>query len=189
MAKKSQKLAFAPEVVVYTTLRLAGAPKEMIALQAQGEAVEISEENPTPLLMAAFEIVHKISPEAVLRLKTGERVLLFNHQTAPVLRDKDIIGKFSAFGERETKNLSRKFVRELTLNLEEIWREAKNDDFFKTLEKAIKKVQKSVKPAMITTVVGKAPALLFLLTQHGLRGKTGEIWYQENLSSVPEKIT
>jgi hypothetical protein len=41
----------------------------------------------------------------------------------------------------------------------------------------------------VTTLIGKAPPLLFLLAQHLLYGKTGEIWYQESSTSKTIKIT
>jgi len=196
MTHKSQTTAIAPETIVYMQLKvpsdiptgdsLSDVINERISLEAQGEAVEISEEYPIPILMAAFDIVHRVSPEMVLRLKSGKRVLLFEHWGVPVLRDKEIhvindIWKH----ERE----SEEFTPELVINLGAIWKEIGKENDLEAIKNALQEVEKLLKPSMVTTLIGKAPALLFLLTQHLLYGKTGEIWYQESSTSIPIRIT
>ena len=193
--KKKYNISSIPEAVIHRQLKLPSsmpptmsgvkALREDIALQAQGEAVEVSEEYSIPLLMIAFDVVHKISPEMVLRLKSGKRILLFDHWGRPILRDKDI---YAIHKITEPKN-KKAFVSELSINLEDIWKTTKGKDDLETIKKALKEIEKLIKPAMVTTLVGKAPALLFLLTQHLLYGETGEIWYQENKASPSVRIT
>lgn len=200
MTNKAQQNTVAiPQLVYYVQLELPAIMPasqvsfetllESITLQAQGEAVEISEESQIPFLMKVFDVAHRVSSEMVLRLKSGKRVLLFDHQSAPVLRDTSIIDRFINTSKHELKSNSKEFVQELVIGIEEIWAETKNDDYFKTIENTLKKINSMTMPSMITTLVGKAPALLFLLAQHKLQGKTGEIWYQENLVSAPVRIT
>jgi len=196
MAHKSQTIATAPEAIVYVQLKipsdipagdsLSDVINKKISLEAQGEAVEISEDYSTPILMTAFNIAHRVSPEMVLRLKSGKRILLFDHWGAPVLRDKNIhvIHKIT-----EHKK-SGGFIPELVIDLEDIWKKTNaEENDLEAIKNALQEVEKLIKPSMVTTLIGKAPVLLFLFTQHLLYGKTGEIWYQENSTSVPIKIT
>ena len=193
--KKSKLACTAPEAVIYTKLTLpASLPpgtsqretlRETITLQTQGEAVEVSEKYPIPLLMIAFDVVHRVSPEMVLRLNSGKRILLFEHWGSAVLRDEDI----EAIGKTSKEKKAKEFVPELIIDIGAIWkkRRAKEEDL-KAIENALGEIEKQIRPAMITTLIGKAPALLFLLVQHLLYGKTGEIWYQENAASNPIPI-
>jgi hypothetical protein len=197
MAQKSRTIATVPEAIVYVQLKipsdipagdsLSDVMNEKICLEAQGEAVEISEEYPTPILMAVFDVAHRVSPEMVLRLKSGKRVLLFDHWGVPVLRDKEIY-VIDEVGKHEKR--AAKFTQELVIDLEAIWKKANaEENDLEAIKSALQEVEKLLKPSMVTTLIGKAPALLFLLTQHLLYSKTGEIWYQENSASVPIKIT
>jgi len=199
MARKSQMVTIAPEAIVYTQLKipledipsaasLSEVVKEKISLEAQGEAVEISEEYPTPILMAAFDVVHRVSPEMVLRLKSDKRVLLFDHWGMPVLRDKEIY-VINESEKHKKESESGEFIPELVIDLEAIWKETGKEDDFEAIKKSLHTIKKIIKPSMVTTLIGKAPALLFLLTQHLLYGKTGEIWYQESSTSIPIRIT
>ena len=189
-----------PEVVIYTQLKLPSsipsktedieALRKNIALQVQGEAVEILENHLVPLLMISFDVIHRVSPEMVLRLNSGKRILLFDHWGADVFRDEDIyiINEAKIL---EKNNKSDKFCKELVINLEDIWNKEINNkkDELEATKKSLNKVKKLINPSITTTLIGKGPALIFLLTQHLLYGKTGEIWYQESLSSTPIKIT
>ena len=192
-------VTIAPEAIVYTQLKisledipsaasLSEAVKEKIFLEAQGEAVEISEEYPTPILMAAFDVAHRVSPEMILRLKSDKRVLLFDHWGMPVLRDKEIY-VINESEKHKKESESGEFIPELVIDLEAIWKETGKEDDFEAIKKSLHTIKKITKPSMVTTLIGKAPALLFLLTQHLLYGKTGEIWYQESSTSIPIRIT
>jgi hypothetical protein len=193
--RKKHKQISIPEAIAYTRLTLPfsiptdisqiKALRENITLQTQGEAIEVSEEYPIPLLMIAFDVVHQTSPEMVLRLNSGKRILLFDHWGTPVLRNKDI---YSVKTVTEHKK-SKKFTPELTIDLGTIWKKTDTkDDALRTIKDALQETEKLTKPAVVTTLVGKAPALLFLLVQHSLYGKTGEIWYQEKSTRASVKI-
>jgi len=195
MAQKSQTTATIPEAIVYVQVKipsdihaqdsLSDVMNEKISLEVQGEAVEISEEYPTPILMAAFDVVHKVSPEMVLQLKSGKRILLFDHWGAPVLRDKNV----HVIHKIKEHKKSSGFVPELIIDLEAIWKKANEEENdLEAIKNALQKVEKLLKPSMVTTLIGKAPALLFLLTQHLLYGKTAEIWYQESLAHTAIRI-
>jgi hypothetical protein len=199
MVHKQKTTTTVPEAIFYTQFKipldvsldipsgssLSDTIYERISLEVQGEPVEVSEEYPIPILMAIFDVVHKISPETVLRLKSGKRVLLFDHWGVPVLRDEDVyvIDEVEKY-EKESEG----FTPELAIDIEAIWKEIGKEDDFESIKKSLNEIKKLIKPSMVTTLIGKAPALLFLLTQHLLYGKTGEIWYQENSTSVPIRI-
>ena len=193
--EEKRKRPSASEAVVYTQLTLPfsvpadaahiKALRESIALQTEGEAVEVSEAYPTPLLMIAFDVAHQTSPEMILRLNSGERILLFDHRGVPALRDEDIY----LINETAEHKESEQFIPELTINLEAVWKKTgAAEDNPAVIESASAEVEKLTRPAMTTTLVGEAPALLFLLAQHSLYGKTGEIWYQEKATSVPVRV-
>lgn len=196
MVAKSKTTVAAPEVVVYTQLKLPSESykedalsdelADSILLKVQGEAVEASEDCPIPILMAAFSVIHKVSPEMILRLKNGRRILIFNHWGNPVIRDKDI----EVISEKIEHKKTAEFIPELVVDLESIWKKfGVEEDNSDAISKALREAAKSIKPAMITTLVGKAPALLFLLVQHMLYGKTAEIWYQESVTGKPINVT
>lgn len=196
MNSKKSKTFSIPEVVTYTKLvlplsipldseQIKTLRKEII-LQAEGEAVEVSEEYPIPLLMIALDAIHGVSPEMVLRLNSGTRVLIFDHWGKPILRDKDIFVINKATDYQEDKD----FIPELNIDLESIWKKVGvKEDNLKAIRSVLDEIKKLIHPTIITTLIGKAPALLFLLTQHLLYGKSGEIWYQEKLASTPIKIS
>jgi hypothetical protein len=165
--------------------------KEKILLEGQGEAVEISEEYPIPILMIVFDFIHRVSPEMVLRLKSGQRVLLFEHWGTPVLRDKDIcLIEKTRKDKKSSEKSSEEFIPELIIDLGKIWQETKTtENELESIKKALSTVEKLIKPSFVTTLVGKAPPLLFLFTQHLLYGRTGEIWYQESLTHSGIRIT
>ena len=194
--KKHTSTHAVPEAVIYTQLTLPSSVpvgvlqiedlRKTITLQIQGEAVEVHEKYPIPLLMIAFDIAHQISPEMVLRLNSGRRILLFDHWGSAVLRDEDID---DILGKTAKQKEPKEFAPELTIDIGAIWKkeDAEGDDL-KAVKKSLREIEKQIKPTMITTLIGRAPALLFLLVQHLLYGKTGEIWYQENATSNPMPI-
>lgn len=198
ITKKKHGAASIPEAIIYIQLTLPSSIpadmlqiedlRETLTLQAQGEAVEVSEEYPIPLLMIAFDVVHKTSPEMILRLNSGKQVLLFDHWNVPVLRDENI----QMIPEITASKKAERFTPELIINLDDIWEKThpKEKDDLEAVRNSLEKTEKVIRPAEVTTLIGnKAPALLFLLTQHLLYGKTREIWYQESLTSKPIKIT
>lgn len=189
-----------PEAIIYTHLKL---PLEisvgdslseelgkLILLEVQGEAVEVSEEYSLPILMAAFDIIHKVSPEMILISKSGKRVLIFEHWSKPMLRDEDIIAinETKTVIHKKEDEESQGFVAELIIDLTNIWKIGTQEDNLEAIKKALKKIETSIKPSMTVTLTGKAPVLIYLLAQHLLYGKTGEIWYQENLASQSIRI-
>jgi len=65
--------------------------KDNITLQIQGEAVELGEEENLENLLLALNIAYKFCPELVLKTKSGQKYLIFDHQARPILRDDNII--------------------------------------------------------------------------------------------------
>jgi len=178
------KLVFPANVSL--DLRSLESLREQIILQTQGEPVEVSENLEIPILMIVLDTIHHFSPEMVLKLETGERILIFDHQAVPVLREKEIVTNFCK--QKPEKN-DKEGTEELNLNLEEFWRKTKSESWTEKISEFLNKIQKALRPAAVTTLSGDVPALLFLLVQHQLYGLTGEIWYQENKPSRPLRIT
>lgn len=191
MIKKLQIATIVPEAIAYEKLKLplsvstktllSDKLSKSILLKIQGKAFEVSEEYPLPILMTIFGVAHKVSPEMILILKTGERVLLFDHWGMAMLKDKDIITITEAINYKKSE---KEFIQELIIDIESIWKEvgAEENDL-KAIGNVLKKIKALIKPSMITTLIGETPVLLFLLTQYLLYGQTKEIWYQKNQKS------
>lgn len=185
------------EAIAYTKIELPSITKfdteslksfwNKIVFQIQGESAEIEDKYSLPLLMISFDAIHKFSPEMVLKLQNGERFLIFDHQVMSVFRPDDVITEFSNNKKDETIQ-SKQYVPELCLNIEDIFNKISESDFKIRIKKSLEKIKNKIAPAEITTLIGKEPSLLFLLVQHLLYGKTGEIWYQEKETSTPIKI-
>lgn len=162
--------------------------RKNITLQVQGEAVEVSENYPIPILMILFDIAYRFCREMVLKLNSGQRIMIFDHQVVPVLRDNDIEDGVSAdLGANESNQ--KDYTDKILIDLEEIWKKYGIGDNFKSIINAVSEVKKYFAPSQLTILSGNAPALLFLLIQRELRGKTAEIWYRTNESDEAVKIT
>lgn len=181
-----------PAAIAYTEIvipkefragaRVFEAVREHVALQAQGEPAVIAEEYEVVLLMVVLDAIHHLAPELVLRTKGGRKILVYDHESVPLLRDSDIEEGFAKQAEHG-KEIAGAHTPNLTLNLEQLWRETGGD-----IERALRSVRTLIRPAETATLIGREPALLFLLVQHLLYGLAGEVWYQEDEGSQPSKI-
>lgn len=181
-----------PEIVFYKKLKLPQDYKnnssfiknlrKEISVQAQGEPVEMDESPELPILMVALDVVRKVSPEAALTFKSGERILLFDHQARKVLRPEDVniefVGDKQIRGRKSTK-------RSLTLNIESELRPFLKKGEELNLYKSYQKIKKTLKTAKTITLVGKKSKLLILLVQYLCYPLSKEIYYQENIKSQP----
>lgn len=193
MKKDTDIMNTVPQVVVYKRIdlppgimELSPELRESISLGAQGEAVEVEEDARVPLLMAVFQMAHKVSPEAVLKMSTGDRVLIFDHQAEPVIRDSDIIDQFAKNidGESETTGFE-----ELIFDLGKIWSENQNDNYLQSIEQSLKALNIQKIKTDKAVLLGDAPLLLFLLAQHELHGRAQAVFYKQSLNSKPIKIS
>jgi hypothetical protein len=179
-----QKISF-PQKIKYNEEFLDNFKKD-ITLQLQGEAIEISEENNLIALMMALDAAYKFSPETVLKLETGEKILIFNHQASLILRTDDIIVSF--IDEKIDKEKLSGYVESLEINIEEIWQKTKDENYLSRVKKCLDKIKKEIRPTFVITLTGKKPAIIFLLVQYMLYGIAGEIWHQEDKKSKAIKI-
>lgn len=159
--------------------------RDEILLKIQGEPTEVSEEGDIKGLLLALKIAYRVSPEMVLREKDGKRILIFNHQPIPVLRDKAIITKFAT----KERVIGEGFKRHLEIDLKKIWqRNKKEKDYLERISNSLKEIKKKIKPAEVATIIGKVPTILILLTFYLLERITGEIWYSETKEKKGVKI-
>lgn len=160
--------------------------QEEILLQSQGEAVEFDENSDIAALMAAFDTVHGVSPEAVLKVDGHGRFLIFEHREKPVLRSNDILADFS---NEKIKAKTGKLEKITEINIEEIWNgESEEKDYLKRIKKCLNKIKKEIVPAEAGVLIGSGPAILFLIAEHLLYGIAGEVWHQLNSKSEAVKI-
>lgn len=160
--------------------------QEEILLQAQGEAVEFDENSNIVALMAAFDTVHGVSPEAVLKVEGCGRFLIFEHREKPVLRSNDILADFS---NEKIEAKTEKLEKIIEINIEEVWNgESEEKDYFKRIKKSLNKIKKEIVPAEAVVLIGSGPAILFLVVEHLLYGMAGEVWHQLNNKSEAVKI-
>ncbi len=156
-----------------------------ICLQLQGEAAEIDESYPLPLLMKATHLIHQISPELILRLINGKRVLIYEHQVVPVIRPQDIDLRFIRWQRKKDMLRTKPRLNQLVINLEESWRQKKQttseqEDALEVIDQTLGAIINFVQPNNQTILVGQRPTLLFLLMQHFLYGLSNEVWLQQN---------
>lgn len=155
--------------------------RESVSIQVQGDAVELSENADLPTLMVALDVVRKVSPEAVLVLQSGEKILLFDHQLQAVLRPKDIITEF--VGEAVSK--SEPIKKSQKINIESEWKLTLKQRQGEVLRKAFESVRKKIKDSKVTTLIGSKPKALFLLAQYFAYPISKEIRYQEERGMQP----
>ncbi len=80
-------------------------------------------------------------------------------------------------------------MENLEINIGKIWQSLKKEkNFIKQIQRCLDKIKKEMRPAFAITLIGKEPAVLFLLVQYMLYGIVGEVWYQENEKSKAIKI-
>gem|GEM_PF-2032525 len=162
--------------------------RKNITLQIQGEAVEVGENYPVAVLMILFDIAYQLCPELVVRLNTGERILIFDHQSVPVLRDNDIITDVGA-GFSIFEFNKKKYADKINIDLGKIWEEQNKSDYLSAIKAAMGVAQKQFAPCQVAVLRGVAPIFLFLLVQRDFYGKSAEIWYEHGKSTEAIKIT
>lgn len=164
--------------------------KKNLILAIQGEAIEVSEEHPIPVLMILLDLARRFCPEMVLKLKNEKRVLIFDHWGKKVIREKNIIKIPQKIKNEKEKKFVQKFVPEIFIDPEALWRKnVSGKDDLEKIKKTLKKIKEIIKPCQCATLFGKGPVLLYLLSQYLLYGKAVEIWYQEEKNSQPIKIS
>ena len=154
-----------------------------LVLKIQGESIEIPEENNILILMKVLDIAHQFCPELVLKLKTGKKILIYEHQGRKVIRPNDVSIDFINYNNEKIKFEAQEYVEEQVIDIEKYSNEEKD------IKSCFKKIIKNIKPSSITFLMGEKSPLLFLLVQHYLYGITGEIWYQKNSDAESIKIT
>ena len=176
------------EAVLYITINLPEETKtnqtalKKLLFETQGEAVELQNTKNIVAAMRLLALIHKTSPELVYRMENGEQILIFDHNFTPVIRSKNINTNFVISDKKPDKN---KLEKHQTIDVEKIWKSTDGSEFLDHLEKAWKELKKEIYPAEKITLQGIAPTVLFLLAEHGLWGKSKEIWYQQSMSSKP----
>lgn len=159
--------------------------KENLILQAQGEPIEIEDNENPELLMKVLEIVRKVTPEAILKLNSGEKILLFSFFNAPVLRSNEIITFLPDINNQYAKSENAESSK---VNLEEIFNQSPGNNLMEKTKSCFEKINNELKPANTTVLIGKSPSLLFLLIQMQLYGITKELWYQKDSKAEKRKI-
>ena len=159
--------------------------KADITFQAQGSPVELDEKFDLPVLMVALDVLRKISPEVVISIDSGDKILLFDHQIGPILRPRGIL--ISYVGESLRKG-KKKYADNQVINVETIWEKNKVKGIQKRLFSSLEHIRKLVKHSKKTTLLGEGPKTLFLLAQYFLYGFSKEIWYGRNPDSQKNLI-
>lgn len=154
-------------------------------LQAQGEPAETKESYPISILLVVLDALHRVSPELVLKTEHG-RFLIFDHQSGPILRDKDIIEDLVR--EATHEEIRGAYVSNPEIDIEAVWQGAKGTDYQERTREALKKIKNLLRPSEVVTLIGTTPSLLFLLAYHLLYGIAGEVWHQEDKNSQAIRI-
>lgn len=188
MSKKVIKSNIAAEVVMYIKPKY---PKDLnqeklkedITLQIQGEAVEIDESNDLVALLITLNIAYKFCPELIFKSQDGKKYTIFNHQTTPVLGIDNVIEGMSVKSSKKFKKTTN-----LEINIEEIYNSIAEKEEKNKIEKCLKEVEKKLKQAKTITLIGKKPALVFLLVQYFYSGVAKEVFYKKDINSKRVRI-
>lgn len=156
-----------------------------ILSQTQGEPVLLTEDFDLPLLMYITNVIYSTSPELVLQTKDGLKVQIFDFTSAPVIRPSEIITSLSILNKEIPVKESDK---EIKINIQDVYENETSEDDVQKLYSCLRVILEQSFKTNKTTLVGKVPAVLFLLTQHILSTRTKELWYQSDLDSKPVRI-
>ncbi|OGQ44847.1 MAG: hypothetical protein A3H42_01260 [Deltaproteobacteria bacterium RIFCSPLOWO2_02_FULL_46_8] len=139
-----------------------------VTIQAQGEDVELFD-GMSPLTAAlSFAAVYDIADEAVLRIRNGPLVLLFDHQPKEILRPEEVDETIWA----EMLKVKNKSVAvqdisapapETVIDLVALWSRAQeHDDIVARTRRFIKSLVRALEPAMTVRLRGEIPDLPLL---------------------------
>jgi hypothetical protein len=148
-----------------------------IILQAQGVAVQISEDTPPIPAALALAVAYDVATEAVLRRENGALILLFDHEAVKPLRPDQVDESIwqEIMKEKERVIASEAPARELTIDLLKLWRRASEENgFIACVKFFIKLLIKELQPCATLHLRGAVPCLLFLAAVYVARpyGKT-----------------
>jgi hypothetical protein len=184
-----------PTIVTYVTptfdaevLKNAKSKEDLnkhILSQTQGEPVVLTETLDLPSLMYITNVIYTTSPEFIFITKEGLKIQVYDFTAEPVIRPSDINISFSHLN-RETIPTETKET--LTVNISNLWEQQTASDLEQKIYDTVQEILKQLTKATKTTLLGNAPAILFLLSQHYLAGKVKELWYQEDQNSRPMRI-
>jgi len=184
-----------PTIVTYVTptfdteiLKNAKSKEDLnrhILAQTKGEPVILTESLDLPSLMYITNVVYTSSPELVFETKDGIKIQVFDFTSEEVIRPADINTSFALLNKEITKNESKE---DLTVDINKFWELQTANDTEHKLYYSVQEILKHITNSTKTTLMGPAPAVLFLLTQHYLAGKAKELWYQEGSNSKPVRI-
>ncbi len=184
-----------PSVVTYITptfdtqiLSSAKSKEDLnrhILVQTQGEPVILSEDMDIASLMYITNVIYTSSPELVFVTKEGLKIQIFDFTSEPVIRSADISTAFALLNKEAVIAGS---TASLHIDIKALWEKQIASNPEQRLYNCVQDILKQLKTATKTTLVGKEPAVLFLLAQHYLSGKTKELWYQEDANSKPVRI-
>ena len=156
-----------------------------ILSQTQGESVLLTEDYDLPSLMYITNVIYSSSPELVFVTKDGLKVQIFDFTSDPVIRPAEIITSLSILNKEIPEGKSEQDIR---INIQEIWERETSEDVVQKLYICLKNILKQSPETTKTTLIGKEPVVLFLLTQHILTTRTKELWYQSEIDSKPVRI-
>ncbi|OQA44176.1 MAG: hypothetical protein BWY48_00220 [Parcubacteria group bacterium ADurb.Bin305] len=165
--------------------------QQQLVLLVQGAAVELEDKYPLIVILSAFGVIHRFSPEMVLNTDKAHHYLIFDHQPVSVLRPPEIITKFSNWGKQlqEQEIKQKPYQAEVSINIENIYHNISEDDLETKIQKSLLEIAKLIFPSDRTVLIGQAPSLLFLLVYHLLLGKTGQIYYQADDKANPFNVS
>lgn len=150
-----------------TPANIASLQRE-VALQAQGEAVELFDGMPPLTTALSFAAVYDIADETVFRLSNGQLVLLFDHQPKETLRPEEVDESIWA----EILKVKNKGVTvqdistptsETVIDLAALWsRVREHDDIIARTKLFIKSLAGALEPAITVRLRGEIPNLPLL---------------------------
>lgn len=154
--------------------------KELVIL-TQGEAVEILDTPYIESAMKLFHFVQKYSSECIYKTMEGNRIMIFDHQAIPVIRDMNIISPYTL---HDPEPISQTTAH-LSIDIENLWDRTNGNEIDKT-KQLLDLLRQLPAIGEETTLIGKVPVIAVLFAQYFVSHLAKRLYYQE--SRATEKI-
>jgi len=159
--------------------------KEDISTQSFGQESEIYEKDSLLSLLLALDALYKIASETVLILNNSDKILLYDNQVKPVIRDESINIDFAYFSEEEYLDQR---IGDLEINIDQIFSQSVGLTFYEKLKNALILIKNRIKGLNKLLLIGSEIKPLFLLTLIMSFGTVHKVFYKQSEKSEEIQI-
>lgn len=152
-----------------------------LILAIQGDAVEILDAPDIDSAMKVFHFITKYSPECVYKIREGSRIMIFDHQVIPIIRDMDIVSPYTLHDVESNPEV----VTNLSIDIESLWHRTNGEEIDR-IKQFLDFLRQLPSIGRETTLVGNVSVMVALFAQYFVSNIAKRLYYQVNESQ--EKI-